>query len=157
MVLHHHQGGTLNIFTLLNRTQQPGEVGIERDKTLKVKPYEGNRVATKPREVLYKCSFLKNTFYCLHYYNCPNFTPLPPLHWVPPSLQQFPPLSSCSWVIHTNSLSSPFPILFLTSPCLFSTYHLCYLFSVPFPPLSPPTAPLITLHVISISVNLFLF
>ena len=46
-------------------------------------------------------------------------------------------LSSCLWVIHISSLASPFPILFLTSSCLFSTYHLCFLFSVPFP-LSPP-------------------
>ena len=38
---------------------------------------------------------------------------------------------------YISSLVSPFPILFLTSPCLFSTYHLCYIFSVPFPALSP--------------------
>ena len=30
-----------------------------------------------------------------------------------------------------------------TLPCLFSTYHLCYLFSVPLPP-SPPPTPLLT-------------
>ena len=55
----------------------------------------------------------------------PSFLyPLPPL---------FPPLSSCPWVTHISSLSSTFPILFLTSPCLFCTYHLCYLFPVPFP------------------------
>ena len=45
-------------------------------------------------------------------------TPLPPA---------FPPLSSCPWVVHVSSLASPFPILFLTSPCLFCTYHLCML------------------------------
>ena len=41
-----------------------------------------------------------------------------------------PKLSSCPWVIGTSSLASTFPILFLTSPCLFSTYatYLCYLF-----------------------------
>ena len=50
------------------------------------------------------------------------------------------------------------PILILTSPCLFCTHQLCFLFPVPFPPLSPlPTPPLITLHVLSISVILFLF
>ena len=71
--------------------------------------------------------------------------PLPPSH--------IPPHSSCSWVIHMSSLASTFPILFLPSPCLFSTYHLCYLFYVPFPALYPhPTPLLITLHVI-----LFLF
>ena len=45
----------------------------------------------------------------------------------------------------------------LTLPCLFSTYHLCYLFSVPFPPLSPSQSPDDNLHVIPISVVLFLF
>ena len=77
-----------------------------------------------------------------------------PAHSLPPT---FPPFSSCPWVIHISSLASPFPILFLPSPCLFSTYHLCYLFSVPFPPSPPPTPLLITLHVISISVILILF
>ena len=69
---------------------------------------------------------------------------LPPLfpstlHTPPPV---FPPFSSCPWVTHVSSLASIFPILFLTSPCLFSTYHLCYLFSVPFP-LSPPSHSLV--------------
>ena len=31
------------------------------------------------------------------------------------------PLSSCSWVMHISSLATPFPILFLTPPCLFCT------------------------------------
>ena len=60
-----------------------------------------------------------------------------------------------SWVIHISSLASPIPTLLLTSSCLFCTYQLCFLFPVPFPPFSPP--PLITSHVISISVILFLF
>ena len=68
----------------------------------------------------------------------PPFTPLHPAHHLPPT---FPPYSSCSWVIHISSLASTFPILFLPFPCLFSTYHLCYLFSVPFPPLSPSHSP----------------
>ena len=62
------------------------------------------------------------------------FTPLHPAHPLPPT---FPPYSSCPWVIHISSLASTFPILFLRSPCLFSTYYLCYLFSVPFSPFSP--------------------
>ena len=74
--------------------------------------------------------------YWLCYYSCPISTPslnsiLPPL---PPT---FPPYSSCPWVILISSLASTFPPLFLPSPCLFSTYHLCYLFSIPFPPPSP--------------------
>ena len=68
----------------------------------------------------------------------PPFTPLHPAHPIPPT---FPPYSSCPWVIHISSLASTFPILFLLSPCLFSTYHICYLFSVPYPPLSPSPSP----------------
>ena len=61
-----------------------------------------------------------------------------PLHPAPPlSLVSPTPLSSHLWVIHISSLASPFPILFLTSPCLFCTYHLCFLFTVPFLPFSP--------------------
>ena len=58
----------------------------------------------------------------------PSVLHLPPTH--------IPRLSSCPWVIHINSLASPFPILFLTSPCLFCIYHLYFLFPVPFPPFS---------------------
>ena len=82
----------------------------------------------------------------------PHLTPLHPADPLPPT---FPPYSSCPWVILISSLASTFPTLFLPSPCLFSTYHLRYLFSVPSP--LPPTPLLITLHVISMSVVLFLF
>ena len=51
------------------------------------------------------------------------------------------PFSSCPWVVHVSSLASTFPILFLTSPCPFCTYHLCFLFPVPFPPFSPLRLP----------------
>ena len=68
----------------------------------------------------------------------PTFTPLHPAHPLPPT---FPSYSSCPWVIHISSLASTFPTLFLPSPCLFSTYHLCYLFSVPSPHTPPPTSP----------------
>ena len=60
-------------------------------------------------------------------YSPPPCVPLPPA---------FPHFSSCPWILHTSSLASPFPILFLPFPCLFSTYHLCFLFPVPFPPFS---------------------
>ena len=68
----------------------------------------------------------------------PPFSPLHPAHTL---LHAFPPFSSCPWVIDISSLASTFPILFLPSPCLFSTYHLRYLFSVHFPLLSPSHSP----------------
>ena len=51
-----------------------------------------------------------------------------------PSHPNSPRVSSRLWVIRISSLASTFPVLFLTSLCLFSTYHLCYLFPVPCPP-----------------------
>ena len=54
----------------------------------------------------------------------------------PSTLYSPAPLSSCPWVAHVSSLASPFPILFLTSHCLFCTYQLFFLFSVPFCPFS---------------------
>ena len=66
------------------------------------------------------------------------FIPLHPAPTLPPS---FPNLSSCPWVIHTSSLASTVPILVVTSPGLFCTYHLCFLFFVPFPALSPLPIP----------------
>ena len=66
----------------------------------------------------------------------PIFSPLSPFHLVSPFPLAVPPLSSFPWVIHISSLASPFPILFLIPPCLFCTYHLCFLNSVPSPSFS---------------------
>ena len=66
------------------------------------------------------------------------FIPLCPALPLPPA---FPHLSSCVWVVHVSSLASPFPILFLTSPCLFCTYKLCFLFPVLFSPNLPLPLP----------------
>ena len=71
----------------------------------------------------------------------PISTPPPALPGIPLPSSKTPLFSSCPWVMHVSSWASPFPILFLTSSCLFSTYHLCYLLSVPFPPLSPSHSP----------------
>ena len=71
--------------------------------------------------------------------------PFHPLHSPPPCtppLTHIPPYSSCPWVILISSLAPTFPTLFLPSPCLVSTYHLCYLFSVPSPPLSLSQSPI---------------
>ena len=65
----------------------------------------------------YNISFL-NTFYFLCYYSCPNISPFAPVH---PAILS--PLSSCPWIMHISSSATPFPILFLTSPCLFCTYQ----------------------------------
>ena len=87
-------------------------------------------------------SLLFFKIYLLCYYSCPispphstPSCPSPPSH-IPP------PYSSCPWVILISSLASTFLALLLTSPCLSSTYHLCYLFSVPFPPISPSHSPI---------------
>ena len=86
-----------------------------------------------------KFSFFFNIFYLLCYYSCPIFPSLIPLHTapLPPATSSPHHGSSCPWVVHISSLASTFPTLFLTSPCLFYSYHLCYLFSVPFPPFFP--------------------
>ena len=85
---------------------------------------------------LFHISFF-NIYYWLCYYSCPIFSPrYSPLPCIPlpPS---FPHFSSCPWFVHTRSLASPFPIIFLPSLCLFCTYHLCFLFPVPFSPFFP--------------------
>ena len=81
--------------------------------------------------------FFLNIFYWLCYYSCPRFPTLPPSAWYRPSLQHSAPLSSCPWITRISSLASPFPILFLTSPCLFCVYQLCFLIPAPFPPVLP--------------------
>ena len=84
---------------------------------------------------------LKNIFvdYAITVVPFPPFTPLHSAHPLPPT---FPPYSSCTWVILISSLVSTFPTLFLPSRYLFSTYHLCYFISLPFPPLSPSQSPI---------------
>ena len=67
-----------------------------------------------------------------------HFRPFTPFHPADPLPPTFPPYSSCPLVILISSLTSTFPTLFLPSPCLFSTYHLGYLFSVPLPPFPFP-------------------
>ena len=75
-----------------------------------------------------------NIFYWLSTTVVPFFLPFIPFCHAAPLPPSFPHLSSCPWVVYISSLASPFPILFLTFPCLFCTYHLCFLFPVPSPP-----------------------
>ena len=107
------------------------------------------------RASTYKFKILSIFYYAITFVSF--FLPFNVLYPAPHSLQ-YPPHSSCPWVIHVSSLASPFPILFLTSPCQFCTYHLCFLyFLYLFPLFLFCPSPLITLHVISISVILFMF
>ena len=68
----------------------------------------------------------------------PPFIPLCPAHLLPPA-------SSLPWFISLGRTCTVFGVYssytILNLPCLFSTYHLCYLFPVPFPsfPLPLPT------------------
>ena len=90
---------------------------------------------------IYFTSDFKNIYLLIMLLQLSHFPPLTPLHPAHPLPPTLPPYSSCPWVILISTLASIFPILFLPSPRLFSTYHLCYLFSVPFPPSFPLPLP----------------
>ncbi|KAF6131065.1 hypothetical protein HJG60_007966 [Phyllostomus discolor] len=86
----------------------------------------------------------------------------------PPSLQHSPLLSSCPWAIHTSSLASPFPILFLISPYpyfvstnyAYSLYIPCTFSSIlplPFPAFNPPCDAHFCVQFCTCSNCLFLF
>ena len=105
-------------------------------------PSQHTRERSLNQMSLRRFSFLKNILYWLFYYSCLYFflPVIPLLPAGPPTSIPLPSLVT-PWVVHRSSLASCFPILFLTSSCLFCTYHLCYLFSVPFPPLFPSHSP----------------
>ena len=84
------------------------------------------------------------------------FLPFIPLHPAPIPYQQYPP-QFMSMGRTYKLFGFYISLIFFTSLCLFSTYNLCYLLPVPFPPFPSSPYPLITLHVICISVILFLF
>ena len=65
------------------------------------------------------------------------FAPLLPVPPFPPVI----PLLVHAHGLWISSLASPFPILFLTSPCLFCTYQLCFLIPAPFPLFVPFSFP----------------
>ena len=118
------------------------------------------QVPAKPLTLSEPPSVLEGIFflYCIDYTIpvVPVFVPLPPPPGIPfPSSN--PLLSSCPWVMHLSSLASPFPVLFLTSPCLFCSYQLCFLIPTPFPHSPPSPFQLITLRMISVSMILLLF
>ena len=100
--------------------------------------------ATPPSLSSYVTSFFKNFDIFIDYaitvvpfpplHSTPSCPPLPS-HILPPIVHVHGSYLQVLWLLH-------FLILFLLFPCLFSTYHLCYLFSVPFPPLSPSQSPI---------------
>ena len=92
------------------------------------------RIESLSRKIIFKVYFIDYAITVV-----PFFLPFIPFHPIPPYSSASPPLSSCPWVVHVSSLASPFPLLFLTSPCLSCTYHLCFLFPLPFTPSSPST------------------
>ena len=79
----------------------------------------------------------------------PHFSPHYPLIQYPQSLHYPPLLSSCLWVIHVSSFTSPFPILLLISsyfvPTSYAAYSL-YLFPHSPPHLLPIDNPLCDLY-----------
>ena len=66
------------------------------------------------------CIHSSSIFLLLFYYSCPNFPPLPSsaqsIYPTPNSHSQSPHHCPCPWVIHTCSLSSPFPFFPSLSP-----------------------------------------
>ena len=88
----------------------------------------------------------------LSHFFSPLYSPQPCTSLPPAS----PDLSSCPWVIHISSLAFPFPLLFLTSP-VYSVPNYAFYSLYLFPDSLPSSSPLITLHMISLSVILFLF
>ena len=121
------------------RAMQPTGIWQSRDRA---RNGHVSLALNKEYYIIFIFCFVLNIFYCLCYYSCPISPQLYfPLPCIPPSTHIPPqtPFSPCPWVIHVSSLASPFPILFLTSPCLFDAYQLCFLFPVPFPPIPPPS------------------
>ena len=82
--------------------------------------------------------YFLNILYWLCYYSYPNFPPFAYPHPVSPiSSSNHPSLSSCPWVMHLSSLASSFPIMLLTSPCVFCAYQFVLLNPCTFSPIFP--------------------
>ena len=97
-------------------------------------------------------SFLKNIFYWLCYYSCPNISPFALLHPAAPSPLGHPPTivhghGSCAWVLWL-----------LTSPWLFcNCTYLYFLIPSPLHPLSHMPSHPATIKTLSVSTILSLF
>ena len=82
----------------------------------------------------------------------PLYSPAP----CTPAPSRIPPLQFMSMGHTYKFFGFSISHTILNHPCLFCTYQLCFLFPVPFPHSHHSLSPLISLHVISISVTLFL-
>ena len=82
--------------------------------------------------------FYSASYFLIYFIDYAITVPLFPLC---PSLPSTPIPSRNLPIMHISSLASPFPILFLTFPCLFCTYQLCFLFRVPFSPFPADNSP----------------
>ena len=103
-------------------------------------------------EFSYDGYFLKYIFINYDIIVVPIFPPLPPSTQDPPFPPAISPLSSCPWSwIWVLWYSISYTVLNI--PCLFCTYHLCFLFPVPFPPFSPTLSLLITFQMFFIDYN----
>ena len=113
-------------------------------------------------ESFYTLSLLIFLFFKVHFIDyaitvVPFFSPLYsplPCTLLPTSIPPPPQFMSMGHACKFFGFSISYTIL--NPPYLFCTYQLCFLFSVPFPHSHTVPSPLITLHVISISVILFL-
>ena len=88
---------------------------------------------TNHSNFFFKIYFIDYTIIIVPIFPPPTSTPIPSSNL---------PLSSCPWVMHESSLATPFPILFLTSLCLFCTYQFVLLNPCTISlilPLPPPT------------------
>ena len=98
-----------------------------------------NRMLSRSRILDFLVFFLfQFILYWLCYYNCPDFFLLPPSTQHPYSLRQSPHHCSRSRIMHINSLTTLFPILYFTSFWLFCNY----LFVLLNPRTSSPILPL---------------
>ena len=74
----------------------------------------------------------RKPFLLLFYYSCPSFPLCPPPPSPPRPHSPSPPRCPCPWVIHTCSLTSPFPflpqVLISASSLMFHSVFLTYLF-----------------------------
>ena len=156
------RGFVVSVETIISSLQLRKVFKIQKNNTSEIPPYANRatnsscnlRVLTEAVQYTKVNVYLVMNFFVYFIDYAIIVVPLfSPLYASPPCTPPIPLFRS--WVVHKSLSASPFPILFLTSPCLFCTCHVCFLFPVLH--LLPSPSLLITLHVVCISVILFLF